>query len=235
MSSPGRSRDRLFDATYLHTHHDTTGLCNNCIKDIGICAKECDELGYQDTRLIKEVRAASNRDSNSDCHLRLHFGRYGIANTVLKSGIDRDELVMKHKTIVFETEGAGVWERMPTIIIIKSACEYADSHKRKGWQNYAAATSATGFKAILEQLETDDGLLGHTNNYGILFDLDSIQIAKISVGPPEEMRKLEEALLPDKRNNGRRIFVLRGLGDIGKTQLTVKFMRMQQAQFTALF
>ncbi|KAF7556386.1 hypothetical protein G7Z17_g1435 [Cylindrodendrum hubeiense] len=52
--------------------------------------------------------------------------------------------------IAFEMEGAGVWEEMPCIVV-KGVCDYADSHKHKGWQDYAAATAASASKAILER------------------------------------------------------------------------------------
>jgi hypothetical protein len=46
-------------------------------------------------------------------------------------------------------EGAGVWNTM-SCIIIKGVCDYADSHKNKAWQGYAAATGAAAAKAFLE-------------------------------------------------------------------------------------
>ncbi|KEY74844.1 hypothetical protein S7711_09938 [Stachybotrys chartarum IBT 7711] len=46
-------------------------------------------------------------------------------------------------------ESAGVWDTFPCIII-KGACNYADSHKTKKWQRYAAATAAACAKAFLE-------------------------------------------------------------------------------------
>lgn len=46
-------------------------------------------------------------------------------------------------------EGAGVWDTIPSIIV-KSVCDYADSHKNKEWQSFAAASAASATKAILE-------------------------------------------------------------------------------------
>jgi nucleoside phosphorylase len=45
-------------------------------------------------------------------------------------------------------EGAGVWDIFPCVVI-KGACDYADSHKNKVWQRYAAATAAACMKAFL--------------------------------------------------------------------------------------
>ena len=57
--------------------------------------------------------------------------------------------------IAFEMEGAGVWDHFPTIVI-KSACDYADSHKNKKWQGYAAATAAAFAKELLTHVDADD-------------------------------------------------------------------------------
>lgn len=84
---------------------------------------------------------------------QIRFGRFGSATTVLKSSSHRDELALKDKIVGFEMEGAGIWDNLPTIIL-KSVCDYADSHKNKGWQPYAAATAAAGLKAVLEYWST---------------------------------------------------------------------------------
>ena len=47
-------------------------------------------------------------------------------------------------------EGAGVWDQHPTMVI-KAACDYADSHKSKEWQGYAAAMAAACLKVFLEE------------------------------------------------------------------------------------
>ena len=52
-------------------------------------------------------------------------------------------------------EGAGVWENFPASLVIKGVCDYADSHKSKKWQNYAAATAAAVTKGFLENWNTD--------------------------------------------------------------------------------
>jgi nucleoside phosphorylase len=66
----------------------------------------------------------------------------------MKSGEDRDAIARKASVIGFEMEGAGVWDVFPCVVI-KGACDYADSHKNKVWQRYAAATAAACMKAFL--------------------------------------------------------------------------------------
>ncbi|KKZ61951.1 hypothetical protein EMCG_03570 [[Emmonsia] crescens] len=44
--------------------------------------------------------------------------------------------------IAFEMEGAGIWDNLPGVLVIKGVCDYADSHKSKNRQGYATATGA---------------------------------------------------------------------------------------------
>ena len=74
---------------------------------------------------------------------------------MIKSGFHRDKLIASERAIGFEMEGARTWDQLPTVIV-KSACDYADSHKNEAWVGYAAATAASCAKAILEEWEESD-------------------------------------------------------------------------------
>ncbi|KAL2197216.1 nucleoside phosphorylase domain-containing protein [Corynascus similis CBS 632.67] len=78
----------------------------------------------------------------------VHFGLIASGDTVMKSSKDRDSIARQESLIAFEMEGAGVWDSFPCVVI-KGACDYADSHKTKAWQRYAAATAAACIKAFL--------------------------------------------------------------------------------------
>ncbi|CAG8176592.1 unnamed protein product [Penicillium salamii] len=78
-----------------------------------------------------------------------HIGTMASADTVMKSGKHRDQIVAEDGVIGFEMEGAGIWDNMPCVII-KGVCDYADRHKKKSWQDYAAATAACAAKAFLK-------------------------------------------------------------------------------------
>ncbi|KAI1413401.1 hypothetical protein F5Y13DRAFT_29442 [Hypoxylon sp. FL1857] len=124
---PGVTHDKLFSPTYRH------------IAD----GKSCDECGCNGP-LIPRTRL------QQDNHQAVvHFGLIASCDKVLKSGQDRETLFREEAVIGFEMEGAGVWDNFPCVVI-KGACDYADSHKTKAWQRYAAATAAACMKAFLD-------------------------------------------------------------------------------------
>lgn len=49
------------------------------------------------------------------------------------------------------------------------------------------------------------------------------------------MAELERTLLPQRRNQRQKVFVLHGLGGIGKTQLAVEFARRHHRAFSSVF
>jgi hypothetical protein len=71
--------------------------------------------------------------------------------------------------------------------------------------------------------------------YHTAFSLKGVPVVKKFVDRPTEMVKLEKVLLPNTQDHRRRIFVLRGLGGIGKTQLAVEFARQYHRKFSAVF
>ncbi|KAH6687181.1 nucleoside phosphorylase domain-containing protein [Plectosphaerella plurivora] len=79
----------------------------------------------------------------------VHIGLVGSADTVMKSGSERDRIAMEDGVIAFEMEGAGVWGDTPCLVI-KGVCDYADGHKMKKWQSHAAAAAAAGAAAFLD-------------------------------------------------------------------------------------
>ncbi|RFU77282.1 hypothetical protein TARUN_4958 [Trichoderma arundinaceum] len=166
-SYPGAYNDKLYRPAYRHKHQDprACSICANCqgpYDEVCDAALEssCEELYCQDNELIPRVRIEKAKDpspygySSADEELRearkpvIHFGVIVSGDSVMKSGHHRDEIAKREKAIAFEMEGAGVWDSFPTVVI-KSVCDYADSHKNKRWQRYAAATAAACMKAFL--------------------------------------------------------------------------------------
>jgi len=53
--------------------------------------------------------------------------------------------------LCFEMEAAGLMNNFPCIVV-RGICDYADSHKNKKWQAYAAGTATACAKEILSMI-----------------------------------------------------------------------------------
>lgn len=124
---PGLAQDILFDGAYRH------------IDD----RKSCVDCGCNGVLLQRDRLKQANPQP------AVHFGLIASGDTVLKSGEHRDRIAQQAGVIGFEMESAGVWDNFPCVVV-KAACDYADSHKSKVWQPYAAATAAACAKAFLD-------------------------------------------------------------------------------------
>ncbi|KAJ0418894.1 hypothetical protein BJY00DRAFT_314571 [Aspergillus carlsbadensis] len=213
-----RVRDVLFKASYLHKHYDRGPgsvwcTCRNSGSSDEICevalGQPCDDLDCDRSEAVRY------RDSSENTLPAVYIGTVASADTVMKSGQHRDEIVRKEKVIGFEMEGSGVWDNVPCIII-KGVCDYADSHKNKLWQAYAAATGASAAKTFLEYwMPADHGADASTTRHLMLpFERNTR-----FVGRQSELRQLEHLMsLPD----GPTKIAIAGLGGVGKTQIALE-------------
>jgi nucleoside phosphorylase/tetratricopeptide (TPR) repeat protein len=244
-SHPGVS-DVLFRASYLHKHysHPSPAECSCFESDSPeiICeealGKDCDELGCDSGQQIR-CREVSGANQPS-----IYIGPVASADTVMKSGQHRDEITRREKVLGFEMEGAGVWDNVPCVII-KGVCDYADSHKNKLWQAYAAATGASVAKALLEYW-VPESREGKSNFQGFLRSISNLCPAdKFSAshlvfrnipfsknegffGRAGQLSQLEELLFSPGRQHK---VAITGLGGVGKTQIALEFAyRTQQSR-----
>ena len=148
----GTNEDKLYEITYRHKHQDLKdcGICSKCESDEhDTCDKalnaSCLQLKCEDKRLVRRRRLSSGKTPEP----LIHFGRFGSGDLVMKSAYHRDQ-ISEREHIAFEMEGAGVWDVFPSLVI-KAVCDYADGHKNKEWQGYAAATAAACTKACLKE------------------------------------------------------------------------------------
>ncbi|UKZ79414.1 hypothetical protein TrVFT333_007167 [Trichoderma virens FT-333] len=157
--SPGATQNRLYSQDYIHQHQsESCDICSNLDRPGDVCesasSASCADLGCDETKLVK-------RDTSfvDDGGFNIFIGRIGSGNTVMRSGKDRDRIASQHNLIAFEMEGAGAWDEVPCLVV-KGVCDYADSHKNKLWQDFAAATAACVMKAILDRYVVTDRAQG---------------------------------------------------------------------------
>ncbi|PTB64492.1 purine and uridine phosphorylase, partial [Trichoderma citrinoviride] len=120
------SPDRLFRAAYEHV------------------------LGAFDCSTCSEVNLVArpprlNRDP------MIHHGGIASGNQVMKHAESRDKIAQAFDVICFEMEAAGLMDYFPCLVV-RGICDYADSHKNKQWQEYAAAAAAAYAKELLEEM-----------------------------------------------------------------------------------
>ncbi|KAL3462629.1 purine and uridine phosphorylase [Aspergillus heterothallicus] len=147
---PGADQDVLFQANYIHKHHASCVECCDDGKHACQCSltASCGALGCDQSQVVPRQRL-EKADHGVPSPL-IHIGSIGTGNAVIKSGTHRDQYAQSEGVIGFEMEGVGVWDNV-SCIIVKGVCDYADSHKNKIWQDYAAITAAAVAKAVLNE------------------------------------------------------------------------------------
>jgi nucleoside phosphorylase len=117
--------DRLFEADYDHLESDDED-CQQC----------------------SEGKVMAHRLPRGNSLPVVHYGNIASGNRVMKHGISRDRISKREDIICFEMEAAGLMDSFQCLVV-RGICDYADSHKNKRWQPYAAATAAAYAKELL--------------------------------------------------------------------------------------
>ncbi|KAH7061790.1 ankyrin repeat domain-containing protein [Paraphoma chrysanthemicola] len=116
--------DLLFKAAYNHEHGAT-----------------CDQCSAESRQPRPE------REGGAE--VTVHYGTIASGNQVVKNAAERDKVSAKLGGVLcFEMEAAGLMNSYPCLVI-RGVCDYADSHKNKRWQAYAAGTAAAYAKELL--------------------------------------------------------------------------------------
>jgi nucleoside phosphorylase len=122
--------DVLFEATYNHSGEDSCSLCAPVRK------------------IPREERANHTP--------MIHYGTIASGNQVMRDGVERDKVSSEFEGVLcFEMEAAGLMNHFPCLVI-RGICDYADSHKNKEWQPYAAGTAAAYAKELLGVIPAAD-------------------------------------------------------------------------------
>ena len=94
----------------------------------------------------------------------VHYGTIVSGNQVVRDATERDGVNSELGGILcFEMEAAGLMNDFPCLVI-RGICDYADSHKNKRWQAYAAGTAAAYAKEVLSAIPTVNVVKLRTTN-----------------------------------------------------------------------
>jgi ankyrin repeat protein/nucleoside phosphorylase len=117
--------DTLYRADYDHKKGEAT--CKNCDMDYVVPRNEQREV-------------------------TVHYGTIASGNRVIRNAAERDKVSLELGGVLcFEMEAAGLMNNFPCLVV-RGICDYADSHKNKQWQPYAAGTAAAYAKELLSAI-----------------------------------------------------------------------------------
>ncbi|KAL2855967.1 hypothetical protein BJY01DRAFT_231401 [Aspergillus pseudoustus] len=125
VGRPPSEADILFESHYDHPGGD---ICDSCRKDM--------------------IVHRAHRDDD----MKVFFGTIASGNSVIKYGRTRDQITSALEGVLcFEMEAAGV-VNLQSCLVIRGICDYADSHKNKFFQPFAASAAAAAAREILTYL-----------------------------------------------------------------------------------
>lgn len=131
-SHQGQENDVLFQAAYPHEDPDDS-TCASCDRNY---------------RMNRPPR-------NPEDEIRIHYGIVASSNQVVKDAVVRDRIGDELGALCIEMEAAGLMDNFPCVVV-RGICDYADSHKNKRWQRYAAASAAAYAKELLYKVPARD-------------------------------------------------------------------------------
>ncbi|KAJ5335777.1 uncharacterized protein N7506_005713 [Penicillium brevicompactum] len=184
------------------------------------------EHGVSDTCVDCDRSKLTSRPSREYGEPVIHYGLIASANQVVKDGRRRDQLGRDLGVLCVEMEAAGLMNDFPCLVV-RGICDYADSHKNKEWQGYAAMVAAAYAKELvlvvpIDQIQSTltarDALVDSVRRFNIPLDLNAVPLISNFVGRQGELDNLWQCLQPEV-SPSRKVAVLYGLGGMGKTQL----------------
>ncbi|PIG87297.1 kinesin light chain [Aspergillus arachidicola] len=190
--------DLLFEAEYNHSGEDSCLSCTTA-------------------RTIQRKERADNIPM-------IYYGTIASGNQVMRDGVERDKISSEFGGVLcFEMEAAGLMNTFPCLVI-RGICDYADSHKNKRWQPYAAGTAAAYAKELLGMIPAadvvntktvDEALRGAKRTFYLPLERN-----RQFIGRNAELDTLKQKLLVTE--DCQKV-ALSGLGGIGKTQVALQF------------
>ncbi|OQD86803.1 hypothetical protein PENANT_c007G02642 [Penicillium antarcticum] len=183
---PEPGSDRLYRSEFIHPLDNDTG-----------CAVAC---GDDPSRLTVRHERTADEDNPA-----IHYGVIASANQLMKDASVRDRLAAEKGVLCFEMEAAGLMNHFPCLVI-RGICDYADSHKNKDWQGYAAMVAAAYAQDLLYRLTP--------NRVG-----NEKRINEVLLGRTSKWL-IESAEYQDWRETDKKTLLCSGIPGAGKTILT---------------
>lgn len=229
---PGAENDLLYHDIYLHPINE---------RHIS-CGERCD-VSQSTQRKDRGEKATRMKDSP-----RIHYGIIGSSNALMISSEKRNIAYEQCGIICFEMESAGVMGKHQALVV-RGICDYADSHKHKRWQKYAAATAAACTKEILlhvpkthvSQMHVPQKSSGKQNN-----DTDDFHIPFNPILPKNQCFRGRDKLLRlvssgfwaiddnTEQHQKRREVTLYGLSGAGKSQIALEYTYRYSNKYSAI-
>ncbi|KAI9658337.1 MAG: hypothetical protein M1821_002470 [Bathelium mastoideum] len=191
-------------------------------------------------------RRSVQRIPRKDREPIIHYGTIASGNQVMKDGITRDRLSAGFGGVLcFEMEAAGLVDNLPCLII-RGICDYADSHKHKDWQPYAAVTAAAFAKEILSIIpaaEVPRARAVGRREHGIDDMVSSLAYETVTrkscfdvpfsrnphlVGRTPHIAQLEAQMFA--KDQSRKVAIV-GLGGVGKTQIALELAYREKDRY----
>lgn len=131
FSQPLASSDKLYRPGFVHKNSQQT------------CSEAC---GDDPDNLVTRSERGAEEDNTV-----IHYGLIASASQLMKDALIRDKLAAEKGVLCFEMEAAGLMNHFPCLVV-RGICDYADSHKNKEWQGYAAMVASAYAKELLKQI-----------------------------------------------------------------------------------
>ncbi|KAH6677400.1 hypothetical protein B0J14DRAFT_615581 [Halenospora varia] len=181
-------------------------------KEKDILFEDANELVSDSVRGERIVQ----REERKSKHPKCFYGNIGSGNSVIKNAKERYRLATEEGVICVEMEAAGLMNFF-NCTVIRGICDYADAHKHKRWQQYAASVAAAYAKMLLCIISPQALKIYPKAHWCVPFGQNSQ-----FVGRKEQLKDVITKLAPEEYEKDCQRVAIAGLGGIGKTQVALE-------------
>ncbi|KXH54068.1 hypothetical protein CNYM01_13980 [Colletotrichum nymphaeae SA-01] len=167
---------------------------------------------------------------DDDTFVVVHRGTIASGELVVKTAELRDTLAQRYGLLCFEMEAAGALADFPCMVV-RGISDYCDSHKNDQWHGYAAAVAAAYARQLFFHMPINEVQGGVESKFKLSSRLPGAAGVSRFIGRADELECLHKAL---EWVGERRTAVLHGLGGMGKTQLSIEYMKRHRMDYSAM-